>query len=68
MSLERKDIRAKLDADHHNILVKVCELDGVTQAEFIEAVLVPVLKKRAHDAIELAYAVGGTGITGNDRE
>lgn len=65
MSLERKDIRAKLDAELHVALVEICDLDGVTQAEFIEAVLVPVLRKRIHDAIALASAARRAGISGN---
>ena len=68
MSLERKDVRAKLDADLHAALTAICDLDGVTQAEFVEAVLIPVLQKRVHDAIELARAVERPGISGSGLE
>ena len=36
MSLERKDIRAKLDTDVHEALVKICERDSVDIGAFIE--------------------------------
>jgi hypothetical protein len=68
MTLERKDIRAKLDANLHAALTAICDLDGLTQAEFIEAALIPVLQKRIHDAIALAKAAEWAGISGNGRE
>jgi len=68
MSLERKDVRAKLDPELHAALVEICDLEGITQAEFVEAVLVPVLHKRVHDAIALSRAAERAGITGSDRE
>ena len=68
MSLERKDIRAKLDAEHHAQLRAICEIDNVDMGEFIEAVLVPVIERRIHDAIELAAKFPRSGISGNGRE
>ena len=46
MSLERVDARTKLDHDVHAALVAICEIDGVTIAEFIERLLVPVVEDR----------------------
>lgn len=54
MALERKDIRAKLDPELHAALKAMCDLDGVDMGEWIEAQLVPVIKKRIHDATVLA--------------
>lgn len=68
MSLERKDIRAKLDPDHHAQLRAICDIDGVDMGDFIEAVLVPVIQKRVHDAIALASRFPRQGITGSGRE
>lgn len=68
MSLERKDIRAKLDPDMHATLREICDIDGVDMGDFIEAVLVPVIKRRVHDAIELATRLQRQGIAGNGRE
>jgi hypothetical protein len=67
MALERKDIRAKLDADTHAKLKAVCDIDGVDMGDFIEAVLVPVIEKRVHDAMVLADKLQRLGIAGNAR-
>lgn len=68
MALERKDIRAKLDPELHAALKAMCDLDGVDMGEWIEAQLVPVIKKRIHDATVLAAEFQRLGITGNGRE
>ena len=68
MALERKDIRAKLDAELHAALKAMCDLDGVDMGEWIEAQLVPVIKKRIHDATVLATEFQRLGITGSGRE
>lgn len=66
MSLDRKDIRASLDADLHAALKEICDLDGVTTAEFIESLLAPIIRKRIHDTIELADRLRRVGISRND--
>lgn len=68
MSLERQDARCKLDPEDHAALLAICDLDGVTIAEFVERLLVPVIRKRVHDAIELHHRIGHLGIPGNNRE
>lgn len=68
MSLERQDVRAKLDHDDHRALVRICDLDGVTIGEFVERLLVPVIRKRIHDANVLARDFPVAGITGNPGE
>ena len=68
MSLERKDIRSKLDPARHAQLRAICEIDGVDMGDFIEAALLPVIEKRVHDAIELATRLQRLGTTGNNRE
>jgi hypothetical protein len=67
MSLERKDIRAKLDPDRHAQLRAICEIDGVDMGDFIEAVLVPVIERRVHDAIELAARLQRLGMSGSEK-
>lgn len=54
MSLERKDVRSTLDADVYEKLEILLAADGITQAKFIERVLVPVIEKRIHDATVIA--------------
>ena len=68
MALERKDVRASLDADLHGILKDICEHENVTTAEYIEALLVPVLEKRYHDTMELARKFQRRGISRNQPE
>lgn len=68
MTIERKDIRAKLDAHVHAQLRAICDVDGVDVGDFIEAQLLPVIAKRVHDAIELATRLQRPGISGNLRE
>jgi hypothetical protein len=68
MALERKDVRAKLDPELHAALAEMCALDGVEIAEFIESLLVPVIRKRCSDAIALSRALQKTGFSGTDRE
>lgn len=68
MALERKDIRAKLDLELHAALKAMCDLDGVDMGEWIEAQIVPVIRKRIHDATVLASELQRLGITGSARE
>jgi len=65
MALERMDIRAKLDPDTHGQLKAICELDGVDMGAYIEAILVPVIEKRVHDAMLLADKLQRLGISGS---
>lgn len=67
MSLDRKDIRAKLDPDRHAQLRAICDIDGVDMGDFIEAILVPVIERRVHDAIELAARLQRLGMSGSEK-
>ena len=68
MSLERLDVRAKLDPEDHRALVRICDIDGLTIAEFIERLVVPVVRKRVHDANLLAREFPLPGTSGSGRE
>ena len=68
MSLERKDVRAKLDDDMHAAFKAICEQDEIDMGVFIERLLVPVIQKRVHDAMVLAEKLQRLGIAGNNRE
>jgi len=68
MSLERKDIRAKLDPDAHAALQVLCEVDQLDIGEFIERELVRVIYERVHAATVIAERTARLGITGNRRE
>ncbi len=68
MALERKDIRAKLDADLHGAMKAIAEADGMDDGEWIESVLVPEIKRRVHAAKLIAERVARQGKTGNFRD
>lgn len=67
MSLERKDIRAKLDPDKHAQLRAICDIDGLDMGDFIESVLLPVIDRRVHAAIELAAKLHRLGMSGSEK-
>lgn len=65
MSLERKDIRAKLDHEAHAKLRAICDAEGVDMGEWIEQQLLPVIERKVHAAMMLTDALQRQGITGN---
>lgn len=68
MSLDRKDVRAKLDPEMHGALSTFADIDGVDIGEFVEQLIVAAVRKRIHDTIEAAAELRRQGITGNRRE
>lgn len=66
--IERKDVRAKLDPELHADLCDICEIDGIDIADFIEALLIPAIRKRCVDASELHARRERRGINGKNRE
>jgi hypothetical protein len=68
MSIERKDVRAKLDPELHAALVEICNLDGIEIAEYIERLLVPAIRARCSGAIELSKRLQRAGFSGSGRE
>lgn len=68
MSLDRKDVRAKLDPDWHDALIKICARDGVDVGEFIEREIERVLAERIHNWILDEAVIGNLGITGKLRD
>jgi hypothetical protein len=69
VSLERKDVRAKLDPAHHKALTVLCEVDGVDISEFIERALVRVIEHRVSAAKYIAErAPVFLGFPGRNRE
>lgn len=68
MSLERKDIRAKLDPEWHEALIKICARDGIDVGVFIEREIERVLSERIHGWILDSHVMEGLGITGKLRQ
>lgn len=64
MTLERKDLRVKLDADDHAWLQLLAEADDMELAHFAERVLVREIRRRGHAAIVLAERAQRLGLTG----
>lgn len=68
MSLERKDIRAKVDADVHEAMLRICRARGIEIAAFVEALLVPEVKRIVHEANIICSPSLLTGKSGSGRE
>jgi hypothetical protein len=64
MSLERKDLRLKLDPDDHAALALLADCDDKDLAAYAEQVLVRVIRRRVHAAIVLAEKAQRLGIAG----
>ena len=68
MSLERKDVRAKLDPADHAGLQLLAKVKGITDAELVEQILAPEIRRRIHEATVIAAEATVAGITGSIRE
>lgn len=68
MSLDRKDIRAKLDPELHAALCAICRVDGIEISEYVERVLAPVIRRDADRAIVLSRELLDQGFSGTSRE
>jgi hypothetical protein len=64
MTLERKDLRLKLDPDDHAGLALLAESEDRELAAYAEAVLVRVIRRRVHAAMVLAEKARRLGISG----
>jgi uncharacterized protein (DUF1778 family) len=68
MSLERKDIRAKLDPDWHDALSRAAARDGLEIGEFVEREITKILMQRIHQFILDKAAFDGIPATGKIRD
>lgn len=64
MSLDRKDLRIKLDADDHAALTLCAECDDAELAEWAERVIVKAVRRRVHAAMVMARKAERLGLTG----
>lgn len=67
MSLERQDVRAKLDPDVHEALTAICDAKGVTVGEFVESLLVPEIRRLVHEANVISERLRISGTSGKNR-
>lgn len=65
MSLDRKDLRIKLDPDDRTGLTLLAESEGRELADWAERVLVREIRRRVHAAMVLAKKAERLGIAGN---
>lgn len=68
MALDRKDVRVKLDAEVHAMLVCVAEVDDADIAVWVEALVAAELKRRVHDARLIADQFPRAPVSGSGRE
>lgn len=68
MSLERKDVRAKLCPLKHAQLAVIADCDGKDMGELVEEVIVAYIERRVSDATVLADRLGRLGKAGSNRE
>ena len=68
MSLERKDVRFKLDPDAHTALAVLAECAGKDIGEFVEVVVQQEIERRVHEASVIAQRTAQLGISGKARE
>jgi hypothetical protein len=64
MSVERKDLRLKLDADDHAGLVLLAEAEDCELATWAERVVVREIRRRIHAATVIAERAKSKGILG----
>lgn len=64
MSLERKDVRLKLDHDMHAAVVAIADALDMLPAEWVEQVIVGIVKKRVHEANVLINTLQSSGSLG----
>ncbi len=65
MSLERKDLRLKLNPDDHAALALLADAEERELAELAEQILVRVVRRRVHAAMVIADKARRLGIAGN---
>lgn len=71
MSLERKDVRCKLDPDEHEALKVIADHDGVDVGVWVEQLILLELNRRAAqaaEAIALHERLARLGVSGKNRE
>ena len=68
MSVDRPDVKVRLDPQYHRALKRICDFKGLTMGEWIEDVVVARLREIVHEASVIAESAPDLGISGNGRE
>lgn len=62
MSIPRKDGRYYLDPAVHAAMTAICNQRGIAATDYVESLIVADVLRVAHEAIELAEAIRGSGL------
>jgi hypothetical protein len=68
MSLERKDVRTKLDDPYHKALSGLADADRIEISEWVERLIVREIDRIAHESRLKAEATAHLGKSGNNRD
>lgn len=68
MSLDRPDVKVRLDPKYHRALKRIAEAKGVTMGEWIEDLAVTKIRELVHEASVIAESAPELGIVGPKRE
>jgi len=68
MTLDRKDVRIKLDAEMHSQLVCLADVDAQEIGAWVEALVVAEVQRRVHDARLIAERFPRSPRSGSTRE
>jgi hypothetical protein len=68
MSLERKDLRLKLDHEVHARLGVLADVGGMELAELAEKIIAEEVGRRIHAATVIAERAHRLGVSGNGRD
>lgn len=68
MSLERKDVRFKLDPEQHAALAVLADVEGCEIAELVERMVWKEVMRRVHEATVIATRTSSLGISGKTRD
>lgn len=68
MSIERKDVRAKLDPEVHEALSRICERDGVDLGVYVEDLIEKTVMDELHKYMLSRSKFEDLGLIGKIRE
>lgn len=68
MSLDRKDVRFKIDPARHDVLARIARADDVEIGEWVEALVAAEVDRQLHRATLVAGSLPGPGKSGSGRE
>lgn len=68
MSLERKDVRAKLDERYHAAVLLICRIRGIEIGDYLESLIVADVSRISDESIPIGEGLSQLGFSGRVRE